>query len=176
MASRLTGNRFWELRTKHGPDRLFGDPAVLWEEALLYFDWCERNPLYKTELVKYQGSADMVEVPLLHPFSMREFTCYLGVSGSYFRSAKGNLREKIEKKTATAIEAELLATIERIEHCVFNQQVNGALVGLFNANLVARLNGISDNTNVTNSGAPIVRVLVEGQETSDNLDKIEELL
>lgn len=175
MASRLTGNRFWELRTKHGRDRIFSDPAVLWEEACLYFDWADRTSLYRSELVKYQGDADIAEVPLQRMFSMNQFTLYLGVSGAYFRTAKNQLKEKIEKGTATAVEVELLETIERIEQVVHVQQIEGAAVGLFNANFISRINGIADNTNVTN-GDPVVRIAVGDQETADSLDEIESLL
>jgi hypothetical protein len=55
MSERLTGNQLWRLRTKHGRDKLFGDAALLLEEAYKYFDWCDRHPWEKVELVKYKG-------------------------------------------------------------------------------------------------------------------------
>lgn len=173
---RLTGNQLWKLRTKHGRNRLFGDAAILWGEACKYFDWCDRHPWEKTELVKYQGYASEAEVPLGRPYSMDGLTVYLGVSGSYFRTAKGELREKIEKGKATAAEVELLETIERIEQTIRAQQIEGAAVGVFNAGLVARINAISDSVNVSNSGEAVVRVTVRDQETAANMDELEDLL
>lgn len=175
MTSRLTGNQFWRLRTKHGKDKLFGDPSVLRDEACLYFDWCDRHPWLKSELVKYRGMADEAEVPLGRPYSMDGFTCYLGVSGSYFRSAKGNIKEKIERGTATAVELYLLDTIEWVEQVVRTQQIEGAAVGVFNAGLVARINGIADNTNV-NTSTPVLRVTVEGQGAAQALGDLDSLL
>ena len=173
---RLTGNQLWKLRTKHGRDRLFGDAAVLWDEACKYFDWADRHPREKTELVKYKGEASEAEVPLGRMYSMHELTVYLGVSGSYFRTAKGELREKIEKGKATAAEVELLETIERIEGVIQADQISGAAVGIYAPQLVSRLNGLSDNVNVSNSGEAVVRVTVRDQETAANMDELEELL
>lgn len=172
---RLTGNQLWKLRTKHGRDRLFGDAALLWDEACKYFDWCDRHPWEKTELVKYQGYASEAEVPLGRPYSMDGLTVYLGISGSYFRTAKGELREKIEKGKATTAETDLLEMIERIEQTIRTQQIEGAAVGVFSASLVARINGLSDNVNVTNS-QPIVKVSVCDAETDGYLAELDEIL
>ncbi len=173
---KLTGNQFWRLRTKHGPDRLFGDAALLWEEACKYFDWCDRHPRNRVELVKYQGEYEEAEVPLGRMYSMQGLTRYLGVSDSYFRMSKISLREKIEKATATAAEIELLGVIERIESTVQTDQIEGAAVGIYAGNLVNRLNGLSDNVNVSNNGEAVVRVTVRDQKTADNMDKLDDLL
>lgn len=172
---RLTGNQLWRLRTKHGRSRIFGDPAILWEEACNYFDWCDRHPWEKTELVKHQGVATEAEVPLGRPYSVDGLTVYLGVSSSYFRTAKSELREKIEKGKATTAETELLEMIERIEQTIRTQQIEGAAVGVFSTSLVNRLNGLSDNVNVTKD-QPIVKVSVRDSETDRYLSELDDLL
>ena len=121
MGTRLTGNQFWKLRSKHGRDKLFSDAGLLLEEAYAYFDWCDRHPREKTELVKYKGDYEEADVPLGRPYTMDGLTYYLGVSGSYFRSAKGNLREKMEKGRATTVEVDLLEAIEMIEQAIRTQ-------------------------------------------------------
>lgn len=176
MAHALTGNKFWKLRTKHGPAKLFADPVLLWDEACKYFDWCDRHPLYKVELVKYQGIADEAEVPLGRPYTMDGLTVYLGVSPGYFRAAKSNLKTKIEAAKADGTEVELLATIERIELTVRDQQISGAAVNIFNPNLVARINGIADNVNQSTTGEAVIRVTVRDQKTADNLGTLDDLL
>ena len=173
---RLIGNKLWKLRTKHGRDRLFGDAALLWEEACKYFDWCDRHPWERSELVKYKGEAVEAAVPLGRPYSMDGLTVFLGVSGSYFRTAKNELRDKIEKGKASPSEAELLDMIERVEQTIRTQQIEGAAVGIFSTGLVARLNGLSDNVNVSNSGEAVVRVTVRDKETASHLDELENLL
>lgn len=173
---KLTGNQFWKLRTKHGRDKLFSDASVLLEEAYAYFDWCDRHPQNKVELVKYKGDHEEAEVPLGRPYSVDGFTCYLRVSKGYFWSAKANLRDKIERGKATTSEVELLETIELIEQMIRTQQIDGAMVGIFNANLTARLNGIADRQDITTNGAPVVRVTVRDKNTDDDMQRLEEFL
>lgn len=176
MENKLVGNKFWKLRTKHGRDKIFSDAAVLTAEAQSYFDWCDRHPWEKVELVKYRGGYEEAGVPLGRPYTMDGFTYYLGVSGSYFRTAKGNLREKIEKGKADESEIELLEAIELIEQVIRMQNIEGAAVGLFSTNLVARIHNIAENVNNNNSGEAVLRVSVRDQQTADNLDALDDLL
>lgn len=172
----LKGNKLWQLRTKHGRDKLFSDAALLLEEAYAYFDWCDRYPWYKPELVKYKGGHEEVEVPIGRPYTMDGLTVYLGVSGGYFRAAKANLKEKINADKATPAEVDLLEAIEMIETIVRNQQIEGAAVGVFMPNLIARINGLADNQKVQNTGNSVVRVTVRDNETAKNLEDLEDLL
>ncbi|WP_320906315.1 MULTISPECIES: terminase small subunit [Bacteroides] len=176
MSSRLTGNNFWKLRTKHGRDKIFSDAAVLLEEAYMYFDWCDRHPWEKVELVKYKGDYNEADIPLGRPYTVEGLTYYLGVSGSYFRSAKNNLKEKIEQGRATSDEVDLLEAIEMIEQAIRTQQIEGAAVGVFSANLVARINGLVDRQDITSNGMPSIRVNVRDKETEEDIDELNELL
>lgn len=171
----MAGNQFWKLRSKHGRDRLFGDASLLWKEACRYFEWADRTPRERVELVKYKGEASEVGVPVGHMYSMHELTVYLGVSGGYFRMAKRELREKIEKGKAKPSEVELLETMERIEGVIQAEQIGGAAVGLYAPQLVNRLNGLTDNVNVTN-GRPVVKVSVRDAETEAYLQKLDDAL
>lgn len=176
MISKLVGNKFWKLRTKHGRDKLFSDSVTLTGEAFSYFDWCDRHPWEKTELVKYQGYASEAEVPLGRPYTMDGLTYYLGVSGAYFRAAKSNLKDKIERQKATPEEVELLEAIYLIEQVIRTQNIEGAAVGVFSANLVARIHNIAENVNSNNTGDAVLRVTVRDQTTADNLAALDDLL
>lgn len=169
------GNQIWKFRTKHGRNRLFSDADLLWKEACRYFEWCDIHPWKRTELVKHQGCASEAEVPVGRPYSVDGLTVYLGVSNSYFRTAKRELQEKVDESKATAAEIELLEMIERIEQTIRAQQIEGAAVGVFNAGIVARLNGLSDNVNVTDN-RPVVKVSVRDAETDGCLTELENML
>jgi DNA-packaging protein gp3 len=172
----LKGNQIWKLRTSHGRTRIFGDPDTLWEEACLYFDWCDRNPWQRVELVKFQGDATQHDVPLGRPYTMDGLTVYLGVAGSYFRTAKKELKDKIEAGKAGPNDPALVATMERIEQVCRDQNISGAAVGVFNANLVARLHGIADKVENHNTGDAVIRVSVRDQATADHLNDLDDLL
>lgn len=172
---RLTGSKLWKLKSKNGRPRLFSDAALLWEEACRYFDWADRHPRYRVELVKYRGDATEAEVPLGHMYSMHEFTVFLGVAGSYFRTAKGELREKIERGTASPSEVAVLETIERIEAVIQAEQIAGAAVGQYSPHIVNRLNGLTDTVNVKGD-RPVVKVAVRDAETGEQLQQLDDVL
>jgi len=174
--SRLKGNKFWELRTKHGKDKIFSDPKTLWEEAKLYWDWCDRSPWMRPELVKYKGDAEEYEIPLGRPYSLDGLTIYLGVSGAYFRAAKINLTNKIEEGKATPIEEALLEAIEMIITVTRTQNLEGAAVNVFNANIMARQHSLAETINQNSTGDAVVRVTVRDQETADNLSALNDQL
>lgn len=172
----LRGNQQWKLRTVHGREKIFASAELLRAEALLYFDWCDKNPRMRAELVKHLGTAEQYDVPLGRPYTIDGLCNYLGVSGSYFRSAKANIETKIAKKVATIEEETLLNEILWIENVSRNDMVEGGLVGQYNANLVSRIQGLAENVNNNMSGPAVLSISVRDDATAANLEKLEELL
>lgn len=172
------GNQLWQLRTTVGRSTLFADGAALWAEAIKYFAWCDENPWMRPELVKFQGVADEYNVPLGRPYSLDGLCIFLDVSRAYLRNCKRNLLEKQERDngTFTPENESLIEAIERIENIVRTQNIEGAMLDVYNANFTARMHGIADNVNNANTGDAILRVTVRDQETADNLDKLDEML
>lgn len=135
------GNRFWELRSKHGRDKLFESPDLMWEAACEYFKWVEDNPFIETKPMSVsvgnnQGSSvEMVEIPIKRPFTIQGLCLYLSCSTAYFRAFKSQDRDKKE---------DFITVIEKIEETIYNQKFSGAASGFFNANIIARDLGLSD--------------------------------
>lgn len=173
---RLKGTKAWQLRAKHGKDKIFADGDLLLAHAEAYFKWCDTHPRYRAELVKYKGGYEEAEVPLGRPYTIDGLTVYLGVSGSYFRTAISALKDKQESGTISKSEIRLLEVFEIIQTTVRNEQVEGAMVGQYKEGLVARINGIADNVNQNNTGNAIVRVTVRDKETAENLNMLDALL
>lgn len=170
------GNKFWKQRTKHGRDKLFSDPATLWAAFYEYIDLCDRSPYMRPELVKHQGMATEYEISLGRPYSIDGLTIYLGVSASYFRSFKANIKTKIDAKRATAIEEELLDAVEMIEQVCYTQNLEGAMVRVFDSGLVAKKHGIADNLNANVKSEGAIVVTVRDQQTADNLNDLDDIL
>lgn len=166
----------WQLRSVHGRAKIFADAELLRAEACLYFAWCDKNPRMRAELVKHQGTADQYDVPIGRPYTMDGLCNYLGVSGSYFRGAKANLDAKIGKKAATPEEVELREAIEWLEDVTRNDQIEGGLVGQYNANLVSRLQGLADNLNNNVSGPAVLSISVRDDATAQDLETLENSL
>lgn len=162
--------KLWKLAVTVPRDEIFSAGAVLVGHARDFFNWCDANPRYKTEIIKHKMEWDTVEVELKRPYTMSGVCMYLGVSQSYFRSTKSDLRERLETGTLSHEGAEVLAAIEWIEQIVFTDQIEGAATGQYNANLMSRLNGLADNVNSTNVPDPILRIVTRDAETTDNLN------
>lgn len=172
---KLTGNHLWKLRTGFNKGKLFADAKVLWEEACKYFDWCDRHPRNRVELVKYRGDHSEAEIPLRRMYSMYGLTCYLNVSISYFRTTKAQIKSRIEDGRAVQCETDMLETIERIERVIQAEQIEGAAVGQYANNIVNRLNGLSDNVKVQTE-QPTVKLILRDTEAGDFMKELEELL
>lgn len=170
------GNQLWKLRKFMGKPKEFETGEELWEQACQYFEWCDRNPWVRPELVKYQGVGEEYLIPLGRPYVMDALCVFLGVSKSYFRGAAKHLRDKVEKKRATEVDVALLHTIEQINMVVRYQQIEGAVLNVFNANVVSRLQGLAENINGQLAGETVLRITVRDQETADNMDILESMI
>lgn len=136
------GNQFWKQRSKHGRDKLFATPELMWEAAAEYFEWCENNPLIE---IDFKGKdAEKVELPRMRAFTMQGLCLYLDCSVSYFRQFK------------TDCSKDFLTVVTRIEEIVYNQKFTGAAAGFLNANIIARDLGLSDKKDVTVTEQPLL--------------------
>jgi len=142
-------NKLWQQRIKHGRNRKY-TPETLWESALAYFKWCDKNPWIKTE---YKGSPPAkVEIPIARPYTWEGLNLHLGVSKDYFGQLKKNLKEEDEHYD------DFLGVIEAIRDIMDAQKLEGAMVGAFNSNIVARYMGLKDRTDITSDDEKIDQV------------------
>ena len=133
-----TGNGFWKLRTKHGRDRVFETPEILWEAACEYFKACEDNPLYETD---YKGQHAMeVQIPKMRAFSMKRLCLFLHVNTQYFNEFKRNL-----STLPIELQSGFSGVIATIEETVYSQKFEGAAAGFLNANIISRELGLQDH-------------------------------
>lgn len=148
------GNRFWELRSKHGSDKLFENPQLMWEAACEYFKWCEDNPFQEQDFV----GKEVVEINRnkMRPFTLHGLCSYMGCSSGYFRQFKFAERAKKE---------DFVTVIEKIEETIYNQKFSGAAAGFLNANLIARDLGLVDKKELDASVKTAVQTFkINGQE------------
>lgn len=130
------GNQFWKLRSKHGRDKLFASPDLLWEAACEYFEWCEKNPLKQQNWVGKDG--EEVQRDLMRPFTLSGLCLYLGCS-------QQGLKDLGRTKDFSLVYEQIVETTK-------TQKFEGAAVGLFNAQIIARDLGLRDNQDVTTNG------------------------
>lgn len=140
------GNQFWKLRAKHGRDKIFSSPEILWESACEYFEWCENNPLID---IDYKGKdADRVEIYKIQAFNLHGLCLFLGVNTAYFRQFKQSLKNTDNDTNDKDLEKDFSTVITRIEETIYSQKFVGAAAGLLNQNIIARDLGLVDKKEV----------------------------
>ena len=154
------GNQFWNLRSKHGRDKLFSTPELLWEAACKYFKWCDDHPWIKTETTTKGEKVEVKETPTQRPYTLEGWCLYCGASKNWW----------IEFKAAK--HHGFLEITTRIDDIIYRQKFEGATVGTFNASIVARDFGLADNQNVKHDGG--IKLLP--QLSDEELAKLSEIM
>jgi hypothetical protein len=143
------GNEFWKLRSKHGRDKLFASPQLLWDAACEYFQWCANNPLIEEKVFQYQGEIVRAKVPKMRAMLLSQLCFYLNCNEAYLRTFKSQLPDG---------EQDFNTVIEEIEKTIYSQKFQGAAADMLNANIIARDLGLRDKSDIdhTTAGEKIV--------------------
>lgn len=154
------GNQWWRLRSKHGRDALFATPSLLWEAACEYFENCDSNPWIKNKEVSTDKGFSKEEQPVQKPYSRSGFFLYIGCSENWLSEFK----KKADK--------DFLGVIHEIETIIDTQQFEGATVGAFNANIIARTLGLAEVSKTELSGQLEMKPITK-EELSNIEDKLD---
>jgi len=141
------GNQFWKLRSKHGRDKLFASAELLLESACEYFEWCDENPWVALKTSSSEKGTFTEEKPTQRPYSKKGWYVYIGCSDAWLKEFK---------KTASE---DFLLVINEIENIIDTNQWEGASVGAFNANIIARTLGLKERTDTTTDDMPVSTTL-----------------
>lgn len=129
------GNQWWKLRTKHGRDLEYGNPDALWEAIADYFQECDDKPWVKNEAVKSGDLAGkIISVPTARPYTLSGLCIRLGIS----QTAWKNYCKRDD----------FIGVTTHAEEVIRTQKFEGAAVGAFNANIIARDLGLKDSSEI----------------------------
>lgn len=133
------GNQFWKLRSKHGRDKLFETPELLWEAASEYFQWCDKHPLHGADALRSgQNAGKIIKIPYMRAYTLTGLCLYVNASEKWW----------INFRSGDKLSKDFLSVITRIEDIIKTQKFEGAAAGLLNANIIARDLGLSDKQDV----------------------------
>jgi hypothetical protein len=132
-------NQFWKLRSKHGRDKLFATPELLWEAACEYFQWCDDNPI---EAEDNKGTKNVNTVKFNRPYTVKGLCLFLNTCETWFKEFKK--RE---------LSDDFITVCRKIEDTIYTQKFEGAICGFYNANIIARDLGLHENVNQKVEGA-----------------------
>lgn len=128
----------WNIHKKKPNYKAFKDPYDLWIAACDYFNYTQKNPLVKYEFVKtgpLAGSQVPTAVP--RPFSWSGLNVYLVTHAitcnlNRYRYNDGNAYDDYQD------------IIKLIEDVMFSQKFEGAAVGIYKENIIAREIGLAE--------------------------------
>lgn len=164
------GNKFWQLRLKHGRKRVIQSPKALWENAVQYFDWCHDNPLMESEQSKSSGKPfkdkenngelvfppNIIQMPKMRPFTKSGLAIACGL----------NAWEEINN--LKTVSKDFSEVVTRIETVIYEQKFTGAAAGFLNPNIIARDLGLMEKTETKLSGGSFSFNLLMGEPDAEN--------
>lgn len=127
------GNQYYKSRKKDGKDKLI-TPGELFEKALEYMQWLKDNPLKETKVFASMGEllttcVDHVRIPLED-----DFFEFAGIKKATFHNYAKN--------------EDYLDVVMRIRALFKTKRIQSASAGFANANLIARIDGLSEKTDI----------------------------
>jgi len=112
----------------------YSDPSEMWEDFVEYAKDVKENPRYRIEYVGKDG--DKVRTPLERPLTIEGFTTFVWNKRNF--GIDDYMRERDERyKPFSRI-------ITRVREEIRMDQLEGGMVGQYNSNLTARINGLTD--------------------------------
>lgn len=124
------GNELWKLARKPGRKTKY-TPTTLLKKAIEYFEYCDSNPIMKHEALKGGKMAgEIIAIPTNRPYTEIGFYSFAGIDRKMFRGYESKV--------------EFNPIVTYIQGVIRTNQIEGALVGVYNANIVARLQGLTE--------------------------------
>lgn len=112
-----------------------------------YFQWVHENPFFKTEVVKSKFGAEIVYVPTQRPMTLSGLIIYLGIVIKTWDDYSKRDRHK-----------EICSFVREV---IDHNQLEGAMVGVFNPSITARRLGLVDKTEVKDTTEKLEGIQIE---------------
>lgn len=141
------GIEFIKQSRKRGRPKNLDSPEQLWELACDYFERCDGAPWLRTD---FKGKeVQEVEIPTSTPYLWSGFEDFLfekiGITTlKDYRTASRKTDEELGENYKRY--KDFSEVITRVDAIMTNKKLEGALVGAYNPNLVARLEGLAEKT------------------------------
>lgn len=148
-------------KSKGGRPRIFETPEDLEKTFNEYLEFMKTQTWKKQEFIKSgEFAGKIIELETQRPLTMESFCLFANINSKYLYQLNEDTKQKFSN------------IVTRIHETLREQKVSGAMVGAYNSNLVARLEGITDKHDITSNGDSIsLNVNVSNPGLSKDLDK-----
>jgi hypothetical protein len=132
------------MRPKHIPT-----PEDMWDLFEAYKRWCKENPRYSYSLSTKTGEA--TAVPLERPLTQVGFRTFAAEKECSVNDYFANTDNRYSEYTTICA---------RIEEAIRMDQIEGGMVGQYNASITQRLNNLTERVDTTTKGDKIESIQV----------------
>lgn len=137
--------------------KLVSSPDELWEKFIQYKEWAHANPWIKKEAIKTGDLAgEIIDIPHERPLTGYEFAAFLGMSYQGWLNYVNGQGHEAYFDISARIKAEMTS-----------QRISGGLVEAYNANLVARLDGLQEHSAIETTFEPIIIQSPDGKNLTE---------
>lgn len=149
------GNKYYLLRSSDGRKKNFSSPDEFWEAFVEYVDHVQGNPLLRNDAIKSgEHTGKIIQIPTQRPLTRTGFSSYIGMTW-----------QGVENYGKLEAYKDFFDVYTRAMQIIDTNQIEGAVAGMYNANIVARMQGIKEHTDVTTQGEKININFVDGSKS-----------
>lgn len=155
-----TGHQYWKLAgDAWKSEKKFSSPEDLWLEACKYFEWMDSHPWHKIESVKAGDHfGKHVKTPTSRPYTVKGLCIFLNIH----EDTLSNYEKSPGYETYFGV-------TKIIKDIIYTQKFEGAAVGAYNANIIARDLGLVDRKE---SKQTRTTVKLSGEERQKRIDEL----
>lgn len=152
------GSKFWQARSSHGRNPIFGSPEELWACCCQYFEWTDENPLYENRPFSLNGEIIIKQIPKMRAMTKQGMCLFLEITLQTWENYK--------------VKDDFFDITRKVEQIIYDQKFSGAAAELLNANIIARDLGLSDkkDMDITSGGKQMVTHIILTSEDDDSKD------
>lgn len=134
----------------------FNNPDQVWKLYQNYLKHIANTPMYRNELIKSgERAGEQIPVRVDVPPNIWGFCLFADIDRkTYYKYLNSGEDSNIDKQ--------LIHIFTRVDDDIKQKQIAGATVNLYNANIVARLNGLKDVQQVENTNPDIINISING--------------
>lgn len=106
-----------------------------------YFSWCDKNPWHRNEAIKSgERAGDIIKIPIDRPYTEIGFCAFHQLGKHYLIE----MTTSLDKEDLSQDEQQLSDILTRARARIWAQKFEGAAVGAFKENIIAREMGLWD--------------------------------
>lgn len=155
-------NEHWKVLSAGGR-QVSNTPQELWEAAITYFKWCDDNPITaKRTLTSGKTQGEKITIEYKRPYSIKGMCLHCNISERYINDIKQTNQP----------ESEWYVIMEKILMIIYTQNLEGAIVDLYNPIMVSKVLNMDQPSDDNNKPIRVEIVHAVSNELSNSENEV----